>query len=132
MASSEVKTTENDGDVTAFLASVDDETRRRDALVLLELMERVTGNRLGCGDPRSSASAATTTRTRPDARATSRLPPLAAQGSHDRVPDGWGGRAWGAGQTLAPAHDHADLARRVTPAAVRERPKRPPDSPTVP
>ena len=43
MASSDVKTTENDGDVTAFLASVDDETRRRDALVLLELMERVTG-----------------------------------------------------------------------------------------
>ena len=43
MASSDVKTTENDGDVAAFVASVDDETRRRDALVLLELMERVTG-----------------------------------------------------------------------------------------
>ena len=39
-----LKTVENDGDVDAFLASVADETRRRDAQTLLGLMTRVTGH----------------------------------------------------------------------------------------
>ena len=39
-----LKTVENDGDVDAFLASVADETRRRDARTLLGLMTRVTGH----------------------------------------------------------------------------------------
>ena len=39
----ESKTLENDGDVDAFLAAVTPEVRRRDALVLRALMERVTG-----------------------------------------------------------------------------------------
>lgn len=38
-----VKTLENDGDVEAFIASVPDETRRRDARTLLGLMARATG-----------------------------------------------------------------------------------------
>ena len=37
------KTTETDGDVDAFLATVQPEVRRRDALALRALMERVTG-----------------------------------------------------------------------------------------
>ena len=39
----DIKTVENDGDVEAFLASVENETRRRDARTVLELMQRVTG-----------------------------------------------------------------------------------------
>ena len=39
-----LKTVENDGDVDAFLASVADETRRRDARTLLGLMTWVTGH----------------------------------------------------------------------------------------
>jgi hypothetical protein len=39
----DVKTVENDGDVEAFLASVENETRRKDARALIELMQRVTG-----------------------------------------------------------------------------------------
>ena len=38
-----MKTVENDGDVDAFLDSVVDETRRRDARTLVAMMERVTG-----------------------------------------------------------------------------------------
>ena len=43
MASSDVKTTENDGDVAAFLTSVPDSLRRADAHTLVELMSRATG-----------------------------------------------------------------------------------------
>lgn len=43
MASDDVKTTENDGDVGAFIASIPDPRRRSDAHALLELMERATG-----------------------------------------------------------------------------------------
>lgn len=39
----ETKTVETDGDVDAFLAAVEPEGRRRDALTLRALMERVTG-----------------------------------------------------------------------------------------
>ena len=38
-----VTTVENDGDVAAFLAGVPHEVRRRDAHMLVELMQRVTG-----------------------------------------------------------------------------------------
>jgi hypothetical protein len=38
-----LKTTRNDGDVDSFLRSVDDETRRRDALEVRDLMASVTG-----------------------------------------------------------------------------------------
>ena len=37
------KTDENDGDVTAFIESVPNETRRAEALVMLELLGRVSG-----------------------------------------------------------------------------------------
>ncbi|KGM12567.1 DUF1801 domain-containing protein [Cellulomonas carbonis] len=43
MARDEPVTRENDGDVAAFLSSVPDERRRADALALLPLMERATG-----------------------------------------------------------------------------------------
>ncbi len=43
MADSTRKTTANDDDVEAFLASVADERRREDARAALELMRRVTG-----------------------------------------------------------------------------------------
>lgn len=39
----DTKTTETDGDVDAFLATVQPEVRRRDAVTLRALMERVTG-----------------------------------------------------------------------------------------
>ena len=39
----ELKTQPNDGDVEAFLNSVEDEKRRADAFVVLDLMRRVTG-----------------------------------------------------------------------------------------
>lgn len=39
----ETKTTETDGDVDAFLAAVQPEGRRQDAVTLRALMERVTG-----------------------------------------------------------------------------------------
>ena len=39
----ELKTKETEASVDAFLAGVDNETRRRDALVVKEIMERVTG-----------------------------------------------------------------------------------------
>lgn len=43
MARYEAKTVENDGDVDAFLASVEHPVRRRDGFTLRELYERVTG-----------------------------------------------------------------------------------------
>jgi len=43
MGRSDTVTTENDGDVGTFLAAVPDERRRSDALALLELMGRATG-----------------------------------------------------------------------------------------
>jgi hypothetical protein len=39
----ELKTQQNDGDVDAFLNSVDNETRRRDAFVVKEMMSRISG-----------------------------------------------------------------------------------------
>ena len=39
----ELKTQRNDGDVQAFLNSVENEKRREDAFVVLDLMRRVTG-----------------------------------------------------------------------------------------
>lgn len=39
----ELKTTPNEGDVMAFLETVDDEKKRQDALAILALMEEVTG-----------------------------------------------------------------------------------------
>ena len=39
----ELKTQRNDGDVEAFLNSVEDEKRREDAFAVLDLMKRVTG-----------------------------------------------------------------------------------------
>lgn len=43
MAAREVKTRENDGDVTAFLDAVEHPVRRRDARTLCQILERVTG-----------------------------------------------------------------------------------------
>ena len=43
MGLAENKTTENDGDVEAFIASILDERRRADARTLVELMARATG-----------------------------------------------------------------------------------------
>jgi len=43
MAGYEAKTTEHDGDVDAFIASVEHPVRRRDAATLRELFERATG-----------------------------------------------------------------------------------------
>ena len=37
------KPVENDGDVDAYIASVDDENKRADCIVLKEMMERVSG-----------------------------------------------------------------------------------------
>jgi len=37
------KTTENDGDVDAFLAAVEDDVKRTDSLALKKMMERVSG-----------------------------------------------------------------------------------------
>ena len=39
----ELKTQENDGDVFAFINSVENKRRKADSLVMLETMERVTG-----------------------------------------------------------------------------------------
>lgn len=39
----ERKTNRNDGDVDAFLSSVDTETRRRDAMTVRDLMSNITG-----------------------------------------------------------------------------------------
>jgi hypothetical protein len=39
----DIKTVENDGEIEAFLASVANETRRKDARTLIDLMQRVTG-----------------------------------------------------------------------------------------
>ncbi len=41
----ELKTQRNDGDVDAFLESVDNETRRRDAFVVKDLMTEITGDK---------------------------------------------------------------------------------------
>jgi hypothetical protein len=41
---SELKTAQNDGDVEAFIASVEDETKRRDCRTLVDLMSKVTGS----------------------------------------------------------------------------------------
>lgn len=41
----ELKTTRNDGDVDEFLAAVEDETRRRDAIAMKELMSGITGEK---------------------------------------------------------------------------------------
>lgn len=41
----EIKTTRTDADVDAFLESVDDEVRRRDAIEVKDLMEKVTGEK---------------------------------------------------------------------------------------
>lgn len=41
----EIKTTRTDADVDEFLASVEDESRRRDALTVKDLMEQVTGEK---------------------------------------------------------------------------------------
>ena len=40
---SNLKTTRNDGDVRAYLESVDNKQRRQDALTMLELMREITG-----------------------------------------------------------------------------------------
>ena len=40
---SELKTQKNDGDVDAFLNSVENETRKRDAFTVKEIMTRLTG-----------------------------------------------------------------------------------------
>lgn len=40
---SDLKTTRHDGDVIAFIESVDNERRKRDSFVVLELMRDVTG-----------------------------------------------------------------------------------------
>lgn len=45
MANESTKTTPTDADVDAFLAAVEHPVRRRDALRLVELMTRVTGQR---------------------------------------------------------------------------------------
>ena len=39
----ENKTQQNDGDVGAFLESVDNDRRRQDAEAVLEMMERISG-----------------------------------------------------------------------------------------
>jgi len=39
----DLKTKENDGDVDAFLARVENDTRREDSLTILAMMQRVTG-----------------------------------------------------------------------------------------
>lgn len=39
----ELKTQQNDGDVSAFIASVEDDRRRRDAHTILEMMARISG-----------------------------------------------------------------------------------------
>ena len=39
----ERKTSRNDSDVDAFLSSVDNETRRRDAMTVRDLMSNITG-----------------------------------------------------------------------------------------
>lgn len=39
----DLKTQKNDGDVTAFLESIADETKRRDSFELVETMERLSG-----------------------------------------------------------------------------------------
>jgi hypothetical protein len=41
----EIRTTRTDADVDAFLDSVDDDVRRRDALMVKELMEQATGEK---------------------------------------------------------------------------------------
>lgn len=41
----ELKTTRNDGNVDEFLNSVEDETRRRDSLVMRDLMSEITGEK---------------------------------------------------------------------------------------
>lgn len=43
MAKNQNKTIENDGDVLAFIESVDNEKRKEDAKVLLKLMTEITG-----------------------------------------------------------------------------------------
>lgn len=40
----ELKTAQNDGDVEAFIASVEDETKRQDCRTLVDLMSKVTGS----------------------------------------------------------------------------------------
>lgn len=40
-----LKTQKNDGDVEAFLETIDDETRQRDAFTVKEVMDRITGER---------------------------------------------------------------------------------------
>lgn len=42
---SDLKTQKNDGDVRAFLASVEHERRREDAFTLLDIMEEITGEK---------------------------------------------------------------------------------------
>ncbi|GAA0471162.1 hypothetical protein GCM10009096_10110 [Parasphingorhabdus litoris] len=44
MATAENKTKENDGDVAAFIGSVEHEGRRRDALELLDMFKNITGD----------------------------------------------------------------------------------------
>ena len=41
----ELKTKENDQDVNAFINSVENESRRQDCLIMLALMERITGKK---------------------------------------------------------------------------------------
>jgi hypothetical protein len=41
----ELKTARNDGDVDEFLAAAEDETRRRDALTMRDLMSEITGEK---------------------------------------------------------------------------------------
>lgn len=42
---SDLKTQKNDGDVRAFLASVEHDRRREDAFTILEIMEEITGEK---------------------------------------------------------------------------------------
>lgn len=41
----ELKTQKNEGDVTAFLESVEDEVKRKDSFELVDVMERLTGEK---------------------------------------------------------------------------------------
>jgi len=52
----ENKTRQRDDSVDAFIASIDDDAKRADSEVLVELMHRVTGEEPARGDPASSAS----------------------------------------------------------------------------
>ena len=45
MAKAKVKTTQNEGNVLDFLQAVDNEKRKADSLVMLDLMKEITGEK---------------------------------------------------------------------------------------